>query len=89
MQTVGVRDLVNQGSKILDQLQDDGQPVIVTKRGLPIAVLSAIDQDALYDFVLEHAPEFAADRKATEDDIAAGTVRGTPLADVIAELDAE
>lgn len=88
MQTVGVRDLVNSGSKILDQLQDDGQPVVVTKRGRPIAVLSAIDQDAFYDFVLEQAPEFVAGRKAADEQIAAGDL-GTPLADVMAELDAE
>lgn len=88
MQTVGVRDLVNQGSRILDQLQDDREPIVVTKRGRPVAVLSAIDSEAFEDFVLAQAPEFAASRKAADEQIAAGEI-GTSLAEVMAELEAE
>lgn len=88
MDTVGVRDLVNRASAILDQLQTDHQPVLVTNRGRPVAVLSAIDEDALHDFILAHAPEYTAGRHRAEAGIAAGN-HGTPLADVIAELEGE
>ena len=88
METVGVRDLANRASAVLDRLEQGGQPVIVTRRGRPIAVLSAIDAEEFYDYVLAHAPEFAAGRKAAEERFARGEY-GQQLDDVIAELDAE
>ena len=88
METVGVRDLANRASAVLDQLEHGGQPVIVTRRGRPIAVLSAIDAEEFYDYVLAHSPEFVAGRKAAEERFARGEY-GKPLDDVIAELDAE
>src|SRR4051794_12193120 len=88
MHYVGVRELSNRASALLDQVQEDEQPVVVTKHGRPVAVLSPIDSDAFYDFVLEQAPEFAAARKAVEDKMAAGDY-GTPMDEVFAELDAE
>lgn len=88
METVGVRDLANRASAVLDQLEQGGQPVIVTRRGRPIAVLSAIDAEEFYDYVLAHSPEFAAGRKAAEERFARGEY-GQPLDGVIAELDAE
>ncbi len=72
MQTVGVRDLANRASVLLDELEQGGQPIIVTRRGQPIAVLSAIDAEGFYDYILAHAPEF---------------VRGRQEADVRAELE--
>lgn len=63
----------------------------VTRRGQPIAVLSAIDAEEFYDYVdyvLAHAPEFVRGRKEADDAIARGEL-GIPLADVLAELDAE
>ncbi len=88
MQTVGVRDLVNRASALLDELEHGGQPIIVTRRGQPIAVLSAIDAEGFYDYVLAHAPEFVRGRQEADDAIARGEL-GVPLADVLAELDAE
>jgi prevent-host-death family protein len=88
MQTVGVRELVNRASALLDELEHGGQPIIVTRRGQPIAVLSAIDAEEFYDYVLAHAPEFVRGRQEADDAIARGEP-GVPLADVLAELDAE
>ena len=79
MQTVGVGDLVNRASALLDELEHGGQP---------IAVLSAIDAEEFYDYVLAHAPEFARGRQEADDAIARGEL-GIPLADMLAELDAE
>jgi len=51
-----------------------------------VAVLSAIDADAFYDYVMTRAPEFSAGRRQADVDIAGGEL-GTPLADVGSELD--
>ncbi|MGH3812780.1 MAG: type II toxin-antitoxin system Phd/YefM family antitoxin [Pseudonocardiaceae bacterium] len=88
MQTVGVRDLVNRASALLDELEQGGQPIIVTRRRQPIAVLSTIDAEESHDYVLAHAPEFVRGRKEADDAISRGEL-GVPLADVLAELDAE
>jgi len=88
MKTVGVRELANRASAVLDGLEEGGQPVIVTRRGHPVAVLSAIDTEEFYDYVLAHSPEFLAGRKAAEERFARGEY-GERLDDVLAELDAE
>ncbi|MGH3448744.1 MAG: type II toxin-antitoxin system Phd/YefM family antitoxin [Nocardioidaceae bacterium] len=88
MDTVGVRDLANRVSAVLDELEQGGQSLIVTRRGHPVAVLSAIDAEEFYDYVLARAPEFVAGRKAAEERFARGEY-GQPLEDVLAELDAE
>jgi len=88
MKTVGVRDLANRASAVLDGLEEGGQPVIVTRRGHPVAVLSAIDAEEFYDYVLARSPEFVAGRKAAEERFARGEY-GERLDAVLAELDAE
>lgn len=88
METVGVRDLANRASAVLDELEQGGQPVIVTRRGRPIAVLAAIDAEEFYDYVLAHSAEFVVGRKAAEERFARGEYGGS-LDEVIAELDAE
>jgi hypothetical protein len=50
-------------------------------------VLSAIDADEFYDYVLAHAPEFVAGRRAAEERFARGEY-GQPLDEVLTELDA-
>lgn len=88
MEHVGVRELVNRASALLDGLEQGGAPVIVTRHGRPVAVLSPIDTEAFYDHVLAQAPEFVRGRASAEQEILAGDT-GIPLADFIAELDAE
>lgn len=88
MDTVGVRDLANRASAVLDALEQGGGSVIVTRRGRPVAVLSAIDADEFYDYVLARSPDFVAGRAAAEARFARGEY-GEPLDDVIAELDDE
>jgi prevent-host-death family protein len=88
VKTVGVRDLANRASAVLDELEQGGQPVIVTRRGRPVAVLSAIDADEFYDYLLAHSPEFVAGRRAAEERFARGEY-GQPLDDALAELDIE
>lgn len=88
LETVGVRDLANRASAVLDSLEQGGQPVIVTRRGHPIAILSPIDADEFYDYVLARSPEFVSGRQAAEKRFARGEY-GQSLDEVLAELDAE
>lgn len=89
MQYVGVRDLANRASALLDSLNaPSNECVVVTKHGRPVALLSPIDQDALYDHLIESAPQYVASRKALEERVAGGDY-GTPADEFFDELDAE
>ena len=81
MGTIGIRDLSRNASQVIDQVSSTGSPMIVTKHGRPVAAVVAIDPDALEDFVLATAPEYAADRRAADRDLAAD--RAQPAAAVI------
>lgn len=89
MDTVGVRELAERASAIVGDVTSSGHPVLVTKRGHPVAVVSAVDEEALYDYVLAHAPEFTEDMRSAEREHARGERNGEPLNDVIAELEAD
>ena len=86
MKTYGIRELQRRSSEIVAELERSRRPALVTRHGKPVAVLSAVDEDALEDFVLANAPEFVASMDEADADGRAGRVR--PLADVVAELDA-
>lgn len=85
MKTVGIRELADHASAVVGEVTDTSLPVVITKRGQPVAVLSAIDETAWEDFILTHSPAFAAQRKEAEDAFTWGE-RGRPLMEVIAEL---
>jgi len=53
---IGVKQLKNTASRVLDEVED-GERVIVTKRGRPAAVIMSMEDAE--DFVLAHAKEFA------------------------------
>lgn len=87
MGTVSIRELANNVSAVIDEVAASGRPAVVTKHGKPVAALVPIDQDALEDWVLANAPEYVANMAQADKEIASGE-RGTPLDDVLAELDA-
>jgi prevent-host-death family protein len=89
MESVGIRELADRASSVVGEVGRTGQPVIVTNRGRPVAVVSAIDEDAFYDYVLARAPEFVRDRHEAEDNYAQGRSDSRPLDEVLAELDDE
>jgi prevent-host-death family protein len=69
--TIGIRDLSRNASQVIDQVSSTGSPMIITKHGRPVAAVVAVDADALEDFVLATAPEYVADRRAADRDLAA------------------
>lgn len=88
MTVVSVRELQRNSAAVLKDLESARRPAFITRRGRPIAVLVPLDEDSLYDYVLAHAPEFVADMRRSDEELARGE-RGTPLEEVIAELEAE
>jgi len=77
--------LANETSRVFAEIGGSGKPAIVTSRGKPVAVISPIDQDDLYDWVLANAPEFVADMKVADDALVAGE-QGTPLEDLVEQF---
>jgi prevent-host-death family protein len=82
---VGIRELGRNPSKIIARLVETHEPVIVTDRGRPVAVLVPIDEREVEDFILTNAQQFMSDREDAERALAADATRALP--DVLAELD--
>lgn len=67
----------------VERRDDDNQP------WQPVGTPGVVaDIDAFHDFVLEHAPEFVANRNHTQAQVEAGD-RGRPAAEVLAQLDTD
>src|SRR5436190_1370634 len=84
MGTVGIRELQRNASKIIEQVEETGQPVLVTRHGRAAVALIAINQDDLEDFILSRAPEFAESMRRADEDLRAARTRAAD--DVFAEL---
>jgi prevent-host-death family protein len=89
MESVGIRELADRASSVVSEVETTGHAVLVTRRGRPIAVLSAIDEDAFYDYVLAHAPEYVQGMRDADERYGRGESDSRPLHEVLAELDAE
>jgi prevent-host-death family protein len=55
MREIGIKELKNSASRVLEEVEE-GQRVIVTKRGRPIAVIMSMEEAE--DFVLANAEEY-------------------------------
>ena len=83
MAIVGIRELSQYTTRVLRKLERTGEPVIVTRHGHPVGVLTKADETELESVILATAPEHRKrSRRAREND-AAGLGRG--LAEVAAE----
>lgn len=87
MSVITIRDLQRNPAEVLRSVEEGGRPAFVTRRGRPIAVLLPVDEEELLDFVLANAPEYVADMKAADEDIASGEL-GRSLEEVAQELEA-
>jgi prevent-host-death family protein len=83
MSAIGVRELGRNPSKVLDELAEGRRPILITRRGRPVAVLTPIDPDEVEDQILAHAPEFVAGRAEADADLREG--RTVPLSKLLAE----
>lgn len=87
MATIGIRELANHTSAVVDEVSRTGRPALVTRNGRPVAVLAAIDEEELLDHVLANAPEYVRSMRKAETEIARGK-RGRNLEDVLSDLEA-
>ena len=85
--TVSIRDLANKASAVVDEVAKSGRPAVVTRRGRPVAAVVPIDPEALDDWVLANAPEYAKTMRDADRDLEAG--RTTSLDELRDELTAE
>jgi len=86
--TVSIRELGRQVSGVVNEVRTTGRPTFVTHRGTPVAVLLPLDAGQLEDYVLANAPEYVASMRDADKAIERGEP-GVPLADAIAEYEAE
>jgi len=83
MRLVSVRELKAKPSEFL-RLAAEGETVVIASRGKPTAVLRAISEEELEDYVLENSPMVKRLVAEGERDRRAGRV--TPLEKYIARL---
>ncbi len=88
MPTIGIRELSNNASSVVEEVSRSGRPTLVTKNGKPVAALVAVDEDALLDYVLATSPEYVRTINLAQTEIALGN-RGRDLEEVLDERDAE
>jgi antitoxin (DNA-binding transcriptional repressor) of toxin-antitoxin stability system len=58
MAAITVRKLSRDTASVIDTLEATGEPVLVVRKGKPVAALTAIDAERVEDIALSSAPEF-------------------------------
>ena len=86
MPAVSVRKLLRDASAVFGGLERDGEPVLITRRGRPVAALIPVDPEDAEAMILSAAPEMIESRRQAENARVEG--RTTPLAAVRRRLDA-
>ena len=81
---IGVRDLAKNASAIVNGVSSGNERAVITKRGLPVAVIVPVDSTELEDYVLANAPESVSAMSEANAELADG--RTISLEDVLAEL---
>jgi prevent-host-death family protein len=87
MPVVGLRQLSRETREVIEQLEKDGEPVVVTRHGRPIAALTPVSEREAAALALAIVPEFVASRERAARSIEAG--EGKPVSELLAEFEAE
>jgi antitoxin (DNA-binding transcriptional repressor) of toxin-antitoxin stability system len=87
MAVMSVRALLRDAAAVFRDMEQDGQPVLITRRGRPVAALVPVDSEQAEALILSSAPELIESRHRAENAIAEG--RTTPLETALQDLDAE
>jgi antitoxin (DNA-binding transcriptional repressor) of toxin-antitoxin stability system len=85
MPFISMRELLRDPKQVFSDIEDGGEPFVVTRRGHPVAALVPIDPSQVETSVLAAAPEFLRSRREAEDARAEG--RTAPLEAVARRLD--
>lgn len=84
MPIIGIRALQRETREIFDELERDGEPVVITHHGRPVAALIPIDREQAEALVLAAAPRFRESRRAKDE--TGGEARTRPIEEVVSEL---
>jgi PHD/YefM family antitoxin component YafN of YafNO toxin-antitoxin module len=87
MSTIGVRELARHASSIINDIEQNKEPTLVTRRGRPVVYMLPVDSEEFEDFVLAHAPQFVDGMAAADVELAAGETAS--LAEARAELETD
>jgi prevent-host-death family protein len=87
MAVVSIRALLRDAGAVFEGVERDQEPVLITRRGRPVAALVPVDPERAEAMLLSSVPEFVESRNRAENARAEG--RTTPLEGVLRELDAE
>lgn len=87
MNTIGVRELARNASRVVENVARSKEPALVTRHGRPTVAVVPIDQDELEDWILANAPEFVEGMKEAQRELLAG--RTHSLEEVMAEIEDE
>lgn len=84
MPFVSMRDLQRNAAQVIDDATDSGKPAVVTRNGKPVAILTAVDEEAFEDFLLARMPSLDADVREALEDADQGLTRkaGQVIADI-------
>jgi antitoxin (DNA-binding transcriptional repressor) of toxin-antitoxin stability system len=72
---------------VVERLEKDGEPLVITRHRKPIAILSGVSEEQAASLAFAVAPQLVADRERAAEEIEAG--EGEPATDLLAELEAE
>jgi len=87
MPIVGIRELARRTSELLQQLEQTGDRILITRHGRAVGLIVPLDSEEFEDFVLANAPEFVQAMEEGDRDLAEGRTR--PLDKVLAEIEVE
>jgi prevent-host-death family protein len=87
MPIVGLRELSRETRQVIEQLEKDGEPVVVTRHGKAVAALTPVSDRQAAALALALVPEFTSIRDDAKQAIAAR--EGKPASQLLAELEAE
>jgi antitoxin (DNA-binding transcriptional repressor) of toxin-antitoxin stability system len=87
MSTIGVRELARHASSIINDIEQNKEPTLVTRRGRPVVYMLPVDSEEFEDFVLAHAPQFVDGMVVADVELAAGET--VSLAEARAELETD
>lgn len=87
MPVIGLRQLHRDTREVIERLEKEGEVMVITRQGKPIAELRPVSEEQIAGYALALAPEFVASRERAEAAIQAGD--GQPASEVLAEFEAE
>jgi antitoxin (DNA-binding transcriptional repressor) of toxin-antitoxin stability system len=87
MSTIGVRELARHASSVINDIEQNKEPALVTRRGRPVVYMLPVDSVEFEDFVLAHAPQFVGGMATADVELATGETMSLPEARAALETD--